>query len=93
MWSLTYLEGDYAAGPYDVTFRAGNMNVQFNVPLVNDNIYEANEDFTLTILPPESILVGNNRQTAVTIVDDDGEHKFYLQILVMYIVIALGSQL
>ena len=50
------------------------MSVQFNVPLVDDNIYEANEDFTLTILPSESILVGNHNQTLVTIVDDDGEY-------------------
>ena len=77
---VSNIEGDYASGPYDITFRAGNMSVQFNVPLVDDNVYEANEDFTLTILPPESILVGNHNQTLVTIVDDDGEYQFYIAI-------------
>ena len=50
--------------------------VPFNVSLIDDIIYEGNEDFTLTIDPsslPTGVTVGNPDQATVTIVDNDGK--------------------
>ena len=65
---------DYGSGPYTVTFPAGVTSVRFDVPINDDDIFEANEDFTLTIDPcslPTGDAVGNPGQATVTIVDDD----------------------
>lgn len=40
---------DYSAGPYNVTFPAGKTNATFNIELYDDNIFEKNETFKLTI--------------------------------------------
>jgi len=46
----------------------------FDVPITNDNIYEGNEDFMLTIdettLPP-NVRRGDPGEATVTIVDND----------------------
>ena len=65
---------DYGSGPYTVTFPAGMTSVPFDIPINDDMILEANENFTLTINPsslPAGGTVGNPDQATVTIVDDD----------------------
>ena len=64
---------DYTSGPYSVTFPAGVMSVPFNIPVNDDNIFEENENFTLTISSslPTGVMVGNPGQARVTIVDND----------------------
>ena len=66
---------DYTSGPYSVTFPAGVMNVPFNISINDDNIFEENENFTLTInsLLHTGVMVGNPDQAAVTIIDNDCE--------------------
>ena len=65
---------DYASGPYTVTFPAGQTTTTFDVPINDDNIYEINEDFILTIDEsslPTSVNRSNPGEATVTIVDDD----------------------
>ena len=67
---------DYDSGPYTVTFSAGVISVPFDVLINNDNIYEGNEDFDLTIMRttlPDGVKDHDPFRTTVTIVDDDGE--------------------
>ena len=66
---------DYSSGPYSVTFPAGVTIVPFNIPINDDNIFEENENFTLTINSslPTGVMVGNPGQATVTIVDNDCE--------------------
>ena len=52
------------------------MRVQFNVLINDDNIFEGNETFNLSINSstlPNKIIVGSPGQTTVTIVDNDGK--------------------
>ena len=53
-------------------FVPGDKKVPLTVPLVDDDVFEGNETFTLVILPSKSFSVSASR-TIVTIVDDDGE--------------------
>ena len=66
---------DYDSGPYTITFPAGQTTATFDVPINDDNIFEINENFILTINPSLlstlTIAVGNFGQTTVTIMDND----------------------
>ena len=66
---------DYISGPYNVTFPVGQTTATFNVPINDDDIFEIDENFILTInpslLPTRITTVGNSGQATVTIVDND----------------------
>ena len=67
---------DYISGPYTVTFTAGTIHASFNVSITDDNVFERNENFLLTIHPsslPSNVTVGDPGQVTVTIVDNDGK--------------------
>ena len=70
---------DYNSVLYNITFPAGVINVSLNVAVINDTVLETNETFNLTIvgdsLPP-NVTLGENDQTTVTIVNDDGSRKY-----------------
>ena len=69
---------DYTSGPYTVTFPAGSTTATFSVPINDDNIYEGNEDFMLTIDEtslPTGVTHGTPSEATVTIVDDDRTQK------------------
>ncbi|XP_065892782.1 extracellular matrix organizing protein FRAS1-like [Dysidea avara] len=65
---------DYDSGPYTVTFTAGQTSASFNVPINDDNIFEANETFSLTIDPsslPNRVTLSSSATLTATISDDD----------------------
>jgi len=68
---------DYVSGPYNVTIPAGMTRASFNVSIINDSIFEFDENFTLTIIStshPSNVTMTDPAQTTVTIVDDDGKN-------------------
>ena len=65
---------DYTSGPYTVTFPAGQTTATLDVPIIDDNILEGDEDFILTINEtslPTDVTHGSPVEAIVTIVDDD----------------------
>ena len=67
---------DYDSGPYTVTIPAGQTRASFNISINDDDIFEMNENFVLTINEssiPSGIAVNTPNETIVTIVDDDGK--------------------
>ena len=67
---------DYNSGPYNVTFLAGVTRVPFSVSIVDDNVLEDNENFSLSIdfsVLPNNVTVDNISQAIVTILDNDGK--------------------
>ena len=65
---------DYNAGPYSVTFPAGETRRSFNVTITDDTVVEGNEKFFLSIdqsLLPSNVSIGNHSRTTVTILDND----------------------
>ena len=50
----------------------------FNISIIDDNIFEINENFTLAISSHESVTVGDTGQAKVIIMDDDSECLFGL---------------
>ena len=64
---------DYNSEPYTVTFPVGDTTAMFNIPINDDNVYEGNENFMLTIRStslPDGITPGKPDKATVTIVDD-----------------------
>ena len=58
------------------TFSAGMTFASFDVTIINDNMLETNENFSLEIISsslPTGVIVGAVSQSTVTIVDDDGK--------------------
>ena len=56
-------------------------SVPFDVPINNDNIYEGNEDFDLTIIHntlPDGVTRGEPNSATVTMVDDDCKPNVYV---------------
>lgn len=77
--SYNFAEGDedYASGPYNVTFIAGDMIAAFDVPVNNDHVFEGNENFTLFIDRSSlfiNVTVIDPMEATVTIIDDDSEY-------------------
>ena len=65
---------DYNSGPYSVIFPAGITTASLNISINNDNIVEMNETFSLTITPPNDIIMTVDPDNAVvTILDDDSK--------------------
>ena len=67
---------DYESGPFNITIPAGETRATFSIPIINNNIFEDNETFTLTIDPsslPSRVHQQMNCLLVVTIVDDDSE--------------------
>ena len=67
---------DYVPGPFVVTIPTGDASFIFNISIIDDDIFEANESFSVTIDPsslPSRVLVQPECVLMVTIVDDDGE--------------------
>ena len=67
---------DYDSRPYTVTFRAMQTRTSFSIPLSNDDAFEDNEKFLLTIKPSSllnGITPGNPSKAIVTIVDIEGK--------------------
>ena len=66
---------DYVSRPFSATILAGETSVVFNLSINDDNIYEEDEIFTLTIDSsslPIGVSVQRDCLLMVTIVDDDG---------------------
>ena len=63
---------DFKSGPYNVTFSDDITSISFDVPINNDNIFEGDEEFMLSIdrsSLPTDVVVGDS--VTVTIIDDD----------------------
>ena len=62
-----------------MTIKRGERNATFHVDVINDALYENDEDFSLVIvadsLKPDSICLGHAVTTKVTIVDDECKYK------------------
>ena len=67
---------DYSSGSYNVTIPAGQISVLFDVPINDDNVFEENEEFLLTIDQSSSlngVIIGSPNITVVNISDNDGK--------------------
>ena len=73
---------DYGSGLYNVTIPAKMIGTSFSVPIIDDNILENDERFSLRIVSnslPEYVIVNHPSLTTVSIRDDDGEPVYYTQ--------------
>ena len=67
---------DYPSGPYEVTFPAGVTSMSFNISVNDDDIYEDDENFILTInidSLPDGIITGSPSAVIMIIRDDDSK--------------------
>ena len=66
----------YGSGLYTVIIPAGERNASLNISINDDNIFEHDESFVLTINVsslPNDVYIGDHNETIVTIMDNDGK--------------------
>ena len=59
-----------------MTIPAGQIGVSFDVPINDDNVFEENKEFLLTIDQSSSlngVIIGSQNVTVVNISDNDGK--------------------
>ena len=64
---------------FPVFFSTGDTMVALSIPIVNDNVFEPDEDFSLSLVIPQStvefgVITGVPLLATVIIEDDDGEY-------------------
>jgi hypothetical protein len=70
----TALQGeDFDAIDEKIKFEADQVEATVEVNIINDDVYEDNEDFWVELYDPETgeKLVGDDTKTQITVIDDD----------------------
>ena len=80
---------DYQRRPFSLTFSASVNSIPVVVELIDDNMFEGNENFTLTIDPsklPGNIMVAQPSEVVVVISDNnDGRNIMYVRRVYVFI--------
>ena len=66
---------DYKHGPFNVTIPTGETSVLLNISIIDDNVFEGNESFSITIDSfslPSRVLLQPDCMLMVMVVDNDG---------------------
>ena len=69
---------DYTGGDYSVIFPVRSTKANFSIPITDDDIFENDETFFLTLVIPQpaqdiGVMRGDPFMANVTTIDDDGE--------------------
>ena len=64
---------DYKDGPYDVTIPVDVTTFNYSLPILNDDVYEIDETFSVVIASSDHSQIKINRadRADVTIIDDE----------------------
>ena len=63
---------DYQSGPYSVYFKKGEKSSYFPIPMIDDDLYEGVEYFTIYIRDlPHGIVLAEPSEIKVKIIDDE----------------------
>ena len=79
---------DYEAGPYTVTFTAGEASATLMVSTMDDNTTELSENFMVVINSTnqtDRATIGWPNQAAITIEENDPGTYIYMHILPMWV--------
>ena len=69
-------ELDFIFGQRNISFPAGVTRITFNVTIIEDNILEHNESFSVSVDPltlPNRVTIGTSNHTTITIIDNDSK--------------------
>ena len=65
---------DYEDGPYDVTIPIGVTTFKYSIPILDDDVYEINETFSVVIASsnhPQITISRTDNTADVTIINDE----------------------
>jgi len=63
---------DYTATSGTLTLPAGQLSGTITVPILDDAVFEGDEDFSLTLSNPQGATLGTPAASTITITDDEG---------------------
>ncbi len=71
---------DFTATSGTLTFKPGNLSKLINISIINDSIYEPDQNFTITLSNPSSnVIIGSPGSATITIKDDDNAPSIKFQ--------------
>ena len=78
---------DYTAGPYEITFSAGDTFMLMGcamIPTADDDILEGDHEFSVGVgaISPDGAVTVTGPNAVVTITDDDGRHMLHIFMVV-----------
>ena len=62
---------DYQAGPYTISFAEGQTRACTDIPIVDDEVHEPDQDFIVSMEVPSGLPLRPGENATVTINDDD----------------------
>ena len=98
-YSVVYIisggsHGDYKSGPFNVTILPGNNSASYNISITDDNIFETNETFNLTINASSllsRVVLQPNCMIVCTIIDNNDGELHVIALHAMYISMQLAT--
>ena len=98
-YSVVYIisggsHGDYKSGPFNVTILPGNNSASYNISITDDNIFETNETFNLTINASSllsRVVLQPNCMIVCTIIDNHDGELHVIALHAMYISMQLAT--
>ena len=69
---------DYVSGQYNITIPTGSTNATFNISIIDDNLFEGDEEFYLIIdqsLSLSGITIGSPYRAVVNLFDNESKFK------------------
>ena len=66
---------DYQPVTRTLTFQPNQNRMCFNIPILNDQLDEGTESFSVEIIsvPSSGVVLGDPERSTISIIDDDGE--------------------
>lgn len=64
--------GDFRVETTEVVINAGNTSGCFDFEIIEDNIFEEDEEITLTLVSSDPQIIINQNTTVIEIIDNDG---------------------
>ena len=77
---------DYDSGPYNVTFPIGSTNASFDITITDDNVFEFDEIFNISITSiTNGHIVSTPAVATVTIIDNTSKYLIlFIYVVFMY---------
>lgn len=73
------MDYSYSIGPGEFVFTPGGGSLlNINVEIIDDDVFEGRENFSLILgRPPQPRVILDPRQTSIAITDNEGERNYF----------------
>lgn len=63
---------DFSCTFCEVTFKTGQVSEGLDILIINNDVFEGTDHFSVEVQPPDYVIIGDPSKAAVLIIDLDG---------------------